>query len=452
MFKTLHNAFKVKEIRQKLFFTFLMLIVVRLGCQIPVPGTDAKVLANLMSKFSSSDAYSFFSAFTGGSLEKMSIFALSITPYITSSIIMQLLTIAIPKLEEIQKDGETGKKKIAKISRYITVMLAVVEATALAVGFGNSGVFGDTTAMTKLQYVGVIATVVITMTAGSTLLMWIGERITENGVGNGISVILVVNIISRIPDDFRNLYESKIKITDTNGRSIGAACLAAAIILLVIVAIVAFVIVLQDGQRKIAVQYSKKLQGRKMVGGQSSCIPLKVNTAGVIPVIFASSLLQFPIIIANLFGRSAGDGTFLGKVLGVLNAGTWFNPENFKYTLGYLIYAVLVIVFAYFYTSITFNPIEIADNMKKQGGFVPGIRPGKPTEEYLTKILNYIVFIGATGLLVVATVPLIASGVFSASVSFGGTSLIIIVGVILETINKIESMMVVRNYKGFLND
>ena len=429
-----------------------MLIVVRLGCQIPVPGTDAKVLANLMRKFSSSDAYSFFSAFTGGSLEKMSIFALSITPYITSSIIMQLLTIAIPKLEEIQKDGETGKKKIAKISRYITVMLAVVEATALAVGFGNSGVFGDTTAMTKLQYVGVIATVVITMTAGSTLLMWIGERITENGVGNGISVILVVNIISRIPDDFRNLYESKIKITDTNGRSIGAACLAAAIILLVIVAIVAFVIVLQDGQRKIAVQYSKKLQGRKMVGGQSSCIPLKVNTAGVIPVIFASSLLQFPIIIANLFGRSAGDGTFLGKVLGVLNAGTWFNPENFKYTLGYLIYAVLVIVFAYFYTSITFNPIEIADNMKKQGGFVPGIRPGKPTEEYLTKILNYIVFIGATGLLVVATVPLIASGVFSASVSFGGTSLIIIVGVILETINKIESMMVVRNYKGFLND
>lgn len=452
MFKTLHNAFKVKEIRQKLFFTFLMLIVVRLGCQIPVPGTDAKVLANLMSKFSSSDAYSFFSAFTGGSLEKMSIFALSITPYITSSIIMQLLTIAIPKLEEIQKDGETGKKKIAKISRYITVMLAVVEATALAVGFGNSGVFGDTTAMTKLQYVGVIATVVVTMTAGSTLLMWIGERITENGVGNGISVILVVNIISRIPDDLRNLYESKIKITDTNGRSIGAACLAAAIILLVIIAIIAFVIVLQDGQRKIAVQYSKKLQGRKMVGGQSSCIPLKVNTAGVIPVIFASSLLQFPIIIANLFGRSAGDGTFLGKVLGVLNAGTWFNPENFKYTLGYLIYAILVIVFAYFYTSITFNPIEIADNMKKQGGFVPGIRPGKPTEEYLTKILNYIVFIGATGLLVVATVPLIASGVFSASVSFGGTSLIIIVGVILETINKIESMMVVRNYKGFLND
>ena len=452
MFKTLHNAFKVKEIRQKLFFTFLMLIVVRLGCQIPVPGTDAKVLANLMSKFSSSDAYSFFSAFTGGSLEKMSIFALSITPYITSSIIMQLLTIAIPKLEEIQKDGETGKKKIAKISRYITVMLAVVEATALAVGFGNSGVFGDTTAMTKLQYVGVIATVVVTMTAGSTLLMWIGERITENGVGNGISVILVVNIISRIPDDLRNLYESKIKITDTNGRSIGAACLAAAIILLVIIAIIAFVIVLQDGQRKIAVQYSKKLQGRKMVGGQSSCIPLKVNTAGVIPVIFASSLLQFPIIIANLFGRSAGDGTFLGKVLGVLNAGTWFNPENFKYTLGYLIYAILVIVFAYFYTSITFNPIEIADNMKKQGGFVLGIRPGKPTEEYLTKILNYIVFIGATGLLVVATVPLIASGVFSASVSFGGTSLIIIVGVILETINKIESMMVVRNYKGFLND
>jgi preprotein translocase subunit SecY len=449
MFKTLQNAFKIKEIRQKLFFTFLMLVVVRLGCQIPIPGTDPSVVASLMGRFSSNDAYQLLTAFTGGSLEKFTIFSLSITPYITSSIVMQLLTIAIPRLEELQKDGETGRKKIQVITRYITVTLAIIEAAAMSIGFGNSGIFGN---KSGFSFALAVIISVIAMTAGSSLLMWIGERITENGVGNGISVILVINIIARIPNDLINLYESKVKITATNGRSVGEACLAAVIILAVIVAIVAFVILLQGGQRKIAVQYSKKLQGRKMVGGQSSCIPLKVNTAGVIPVIFASSIMQFPIIISSLFGRTAGDGTFWGKVLGVLNSGTWFNPENFKYTLGYLVYAILVVLFAYFYTAITFNPIEVADNMKKQGGFVPGIRPGKPTEEYLTKILNYIVFIGAMGLLIVATIPLVFSGVFNAAVSFGGTSLIIVVGVVLDTMNKIESMMVVRNYKGFLSN
>lgn len=451
MFKTLKNAFKVKEIRQKMFYTFLMLIVVRLGCQIPAPGTDATVVASLMGKLSDSTSNTLISAFTGG-LEKMSIFALGISPYITSSIIMQLLTIAIPKLEELHKDGETGRKKIAEITRYITVALALITSIAMALGFGNSNAFGNKASMTTAQYIFTIAVVVITWTAGSALLMWIGERITEKGVGNGISIILVINIIARIPNDLYNLYESKVKITSTNGRSIGGALLAAAIILLVIVAIFAFVVILQGGQRKIAVQYSKKLQGRKMVGGQSSCIPLKVNTAGVIPIIFGSSIMQFPIIISNFFGKTAGDGTLWGKILRLLNSGSWFNLDNFKYTLGFLVYAVLVIVFAYFYTSITFNPIEVADNMKKQGGFIPGIRPGKPTEEYLTRILNYIVFIGAVGLLIVATIPIVFSGVFNASVSFGGTSLIIIVGVILETINKIESMMVVRNYKGFLND
>lgn len=379
----------------------------------------------------------------------MSIFALGISPYITSSIIMQLLTIAIPKLEELQKDGETGRKKIAEITRYVTVALALLTSIVMAIGFGNSNAFGNKSSMTSLQYVLTIALVVITWTAGSAFLMWLGERITEKGVGNGISIILVINIIARVPSDLYNLYESKVKITSTNGRSIGGALLAAVIIFLVIVAIFALVVILQGGQRKIAVQYSKKLQGRKMVGGQSSCIPLKVNTAGVIPIIFASSIMQLPIVISNFFGKQAGDGTFWGKVLRLLNSGSWFNLDNFKYTLGFLVYAALVIIFAYFYTSITFNPIEVADNMKKQGGFVPGIRPGKPTEEYLTRILNYIVLIGAVGLLIVATIPIVFSGVFSASVSFGGTSLIIVVGVILETLNKIESMMVVRNYKGF---
>lgn len=451
MFTTIKNAFKVKEIRQKLLFTFLMLIVVRLGSQIPTPGTDASVVSSLMKKVSDTTSGTLISAFTGG-LEKMSIFALGISPYITSSIIMQLLTIAIPKLEELQKDGETGRKKIAEITRYVTVALALLTSIVMAIGFGNSNAFGNKSSMTSLQYVLTIALVVITWTAGSSFLMWLGERITEKGVGNGISIILVINIIARVPSDLYNLYESKVKITSTNGRSIGGALLAAVIIFLVIVAIFALVVILQGGQRKIAVQYSKKLQGRKMVGGQSSCIPLKVNTAGVIPIIFASSIMQLPIVIANFFGKQAGDGTFWGKVLRLLNSGSWFNLDNFKYTLGFLVYAALVIIFAYFYTSITFNPIEVADNMKKQGGFVPGIRPGKPTEEYLTRILNYIVLIGAIGLLIVATIPIVFSGVFSASVSFGGTSLIIVVGVILETLNKIESMMVVRNYKGFLND
>lgn len=454
MFKTLKNALKVKEIRQKLLFTFAMMIIIRLGCQLPIPGTSKAAIDSLMGSLAQNDAYSFFSAFTGGSLEKMSVFALSITPYITSSIIMQLLTIAIPKLEEMQKDGESGRKKIAEITRYVTVALALIESIAMAIGFGNQGVFGDTASMTGFQYFVTMFTVVITMTAGSAVLMWIGERITEKGVGNGISIILVINIIARIPSDLVTLYETKVKITETNGRSVGGAALGAAIIVAVIIAVVAFVVVLQAGYRKIAVQYAKKVQGRQMVGGNSSHIPLKVNTAGVIPVIFASSLMQFPIIISSVLGKTAGDGTVWGHILKALNSGSWFNitsPKAFAYTAGFLVYAVLVIAFAYFYTSITFNPIEVANNMKKSGGFIPGIRPGKPTEEYLTKILNYIILIGAVGLLLVATVPIFFSGVFSASVSFGGTSLIIVVGVILETISKIESMMVVRNYKGFLD-
>ena len=455
MFKTLKNALKVKEIRQRLLFTFIMMIVIRIGTQLPIPGVDEAAITSLMGDFASSDAYSFFSAFTGGSLEKMSVFALSITPYITSSIIMQLLTIAIPKLEEMQKDGETGKKKIAKITRYVTVALALIEGIAMAIGFGNQGIFGDLDSLSGFQYFAKMFTIVATMVAGSAVLMWIGERITEKGVGNGISIILMINIVARIPSDLVSLYESKVQITESNGRSVGAAALAAFIIIAVIVLMMAFVVILQAAYRKIPVQYAKKVQGRNMVGGNSSHIPLKVNTAGVIPVIFASSLMQFPIIISTMFGKSAGDGTVWGTILKVLNSGSWFDKSqglsSFVYTGGFLIYALLVIAFAYFYTSLTFNPIEVANNMKKSGGFVPGIRPGKPTEEYLTKILNYIIFIGAIGLLIVATVPIFFSGMFSASVSFAGTSLIIVVGVILETLSKIESMMVVRNYKGFLD-
>ena len=281
---------------------------------------------------------------------------------------------------------------------------------------------------------------------GSAVLMWIGERITEKGVGNGISIVLLINIISRVPDDLVTLYTQFM-----SGKKLAKAGLAGIIILAILLVVIVFVIILQDGERRIAVQYSKKVQGRKTYGGQSSHIPLKVNTAGVIPVIFSSSLMQTPIVIAQFLGK--GNGTGIGsKILAGLNSNNWCDPENPIYSIGLVVYILLTIFFAYFYTSITFNPMEIANNMKKSGGFIPGIRPGKPTVDYLTKILNYIIFIGACGLIIVQVIPYFFNGVFGANVSFGGTSLIIIVGVVLETIKKIESQMLVRNYTGFLNN
>ncbi len=437
MFGTVQNAFKIKELRNKILMTLAMLVVIRLASQLPVPGVDRNYFANWFAQ-QTGDAFNFFDAFTGGSFLNMSIIALNITPYITSSIIMQLLTIAIPKLEEMQRDGEDGRKKIASITRYVTVALAIIESTAMAVGFGRSGLLEDFNALNVIL-------VIAALTAGSAFLMWIGERITENGIGNGISIVLTINILSRVPQDIASLYEQFIK-----NKSIAKGAVSAIIIIAVIVAMVILVIVLNDGVRKIPVQYAKKVQGRKMVGGQTTNIPLRVNTGGVIPVIFASSLMQFPVIICSFFNIE-GTGVW-GEILKGLSSNNWCNPEQPKYTIGLLVYIILVVFFAYFYTSITFNPLEIADNMKKQGGFVPGIRPGKPTSDYLARILNYIVFIGAIGLIIVCVLPFVFNGLFKANVSFGGTSLIIIVSVVLETIKQVESQMLVRNYKGFLND
>ena len=438
MFQTLRNAFKVKDIRSKIFYTFLMLVVVRLGSQLPIPGVDRSYFANWFSQ-QVGDAFNFFDAFTGGSFEEMSIFALNITPYITSSIIIELLTIAIPKLEEMQKDGEEGRKKLTAITRYVTVGLALLESIAMVIGFGRQGLIPDMTAMN-------VITVVVSLTAGSAFLMWVGERITEKGVGNGISIVLMISILSRVPSDITTLYETFIK-----PQTVAKGALAAVIILAVIVVTVVLVILLNGATRNIPVQYAKKMQGRKMVGGQSSSIPLKVNTAGVIPVIFASSLMSMPSIVAAFMGRGNGNGIG-SKILKGLSQQNWFSLSNPVYTLGFVLYAVMIVFFAYFYTSITFNPIEVADNMKKQGGFIPGIRPGKPTQDYLEKILNYIIFIGAIGLLIVCTIPIVFNGAFGASVSFGGTSIIIIVGVVLETLKQIESQMLVRNYRGFLSE
>jgi preprotein translocase subunit SecY len=438
MLKTLRRAFSIEDIRKKLFYTLMMLIVVRLGSQLPTPGVNPTYIQNFFAN-QTGDAFNFFDAFTGGSFTNFSVFALSITPYITSSIIIQLLTIAIPKLEEMQKEGADGRKKLAAITRYTTVAIALIESTAMAVGFGRQGL------LVEYNFVNA-AIVVCTLTAGSAFLMWIGERITEKGVGNGISIVLLINIISRVPEDLVRLYTQFIQ-----GKTVAKGILAGAIIVAILLVVVVFVIVLQGGERRIAVQYSQKIQGRKTYGGQSSHIPLKVNTAGVIPVIFASSLMQTPIIIAQFLGK--GNGTGIGsQILRGLNSNNWCDPDNLIYSIGLVFYIILTIFFAYFYTSITFNPLEIANNMKKSGGFIPGIRPGKPTTEYLTQILNYIIFIGACGLVIVQVIPFFFNGVFGANVSFGGTSLIIIVGVVLETIKQIESQMLVRNYTGFLNN
>lgn len=437
MLKTLHNAFKIKDIRRRIWFTLMILVVVRIGSMIHLPGVQGDVFNNLFS--STGGASDFLDAITGGSLSQMSIFALNITPYITSSIIVQLLTIAFPALEEMQRDGEQGRKKMTRITRYLTVGLALGESLAMAIGFGRGGYLVQFNALYVFE-------VVVALTAGSTILMWLGERITERGVGNGISIVLVINIISRIPQDLQTLFKQFI-----SGKAAAKAVLAALVILAIILAVVIMTVYLQDAERKIPVQYSRKIAGRRSVGGTSSHIPLKVNTGGVIPVIFAQSLMQTPVILAALLGKGNGNGIG-SKILKLLSQSHWFHTAEWIYTIGAAIYVVLIIAFAYFYTSITFNPLEIADNIKKQSGFIPGIRPGKPTSDYLSGILRSIILIGAVGLTIVTMLPIIFNGLFNANVSFGGTSLIIIVGVVIETLKQIESQMMVRNYKGFLNN
>ncbi len=441
MFKSLMNALKVKEIRVKILFTLLMLAVIRFGSAIPVPGMNIAEFQRWFSDLTSgNDTFGFLDRFTGGSFEKMSILALNITPYITSSIIVQLLTIAIPKFEEWQRDGEDGRKKLTALTRYFTIALALIQSIAMAIGFYRTRNF-----LTVDKSIFLVVQIVAALTAGSAFLMWIGERITDRGVGNGISIVLTINILSRMPNDISGLFKQFVF-----GKPIARGVVSAIIILAVIVAMVVLVVVLNGAERRIPVQYAKKIQGRKTYGGNRSEIPLKVNTAGVMPIIFAMSLFQFPALITQLTGYK-GDGIW-GKIMAYLNQGNWCDPNHWNYSIGLVVYVLLLIFFAYFYTSISFNPIEIAENMKKQGGFIPGIRPGKPTSEYLTSILNYIIFIGACGLIIIGVLPIFFNGMFGAKVSFGGTSLIIVVSVILETIKQVESQMLVRNYKGFLED
>ena len=437
MFETLRNALKVKDIRKRLLFTLVVLVICRLGSQLPIPGIDTDTISQYLNSLLG-DSFNLLNSFTGGSFESMSLFALNVTPYITASIIIQLLTIAIPALEELYRDGEDGRKKINNITRFVTLALSVLESAGLAIGFGKQGLLSNYGPLIVIE-------MIVCLTAGSVFVMWLGEQITDKGVGNGISIILLCNIVSRMPSDLFNLYQKFME-----GKQISNVIIAGVIIFLVILGTIIFTIVLNDAERRIPVQYSRKIQGGSQLGGLGSTLPVKVNTANVMPIIFSSSLLQFPLVIKQLVGANP-KGT-AGFIFNALNQSNWCNPDHWNWSIGLIIYLLLNVVFAYFYTSITFNPLEISNNMKKQGGYIPGVRPGKATVDYLNSILTYIIFIGAIGLCIVAVIPIFFNGFFGANVSFGGTSIIIIAGVVLETMKQIESQTLVSQYTGFLTE
>ena len=424
MFATLRNAWKIPDLRKKMLYTLLMIVVFRLGSFIPIPGLNPAALQQMVEEGGNS-LFSMLDAFSGGSFSQATIFAMSITPYINSSIILQLLTVAIPALERLSKEGEEGRKKIAKWTRILTIVLAFIQATGL-----YFGIKGAVTNPSPASYI----TIVATFTAGTAFLMWLGEQITQKGIGNGISMIIFAGIVSRIP----SMGLSVIKTVQTGG----AQWWMAVLVLVFALAMIAFVVFITDAERRISVQYAKRMVGRKMYGGQSSHIPIKVAMAGVIPIIFAMSIMSFPGTIVQLMG--ANPTGFWGKVMSI------FQPSSTVYII---IYFLLIIFFTYFYTAIQFNPVEIANNMKKNGGFVPGIRPGKPTSDYMSKILTRITLAGAVFLAVVAVIPLVFAKAVPAlqMVSIGGSSLLIMVGVALETVKQLESQMMMRHYKGFLD-
>lgn len=423
MLKTVRQALHVPEIRSKLIFTLLMLVVFRIGSNIPVPGIDRTVLAQVFA--GDTGLLDLFDLFSGGSFSQFTIFALSITPYITASIIIQLLTIAFPYFERLAKEGQEGRKKMAQITRYLTVVLALIQALGLTVGLFRQAVINQT----WFDF----AVIILVLTAGTAFLMWLGEKINENGIGNGISLIIFGGIVARIPSGLRSIYTQVTEGTMS-------------VITLILFALFAIVVILgiieiQQGTRRIPVQYAKRVVGRKMYGGQSTHIPLKVNQAGVIPVIFSLSILQFPLTITYFFPNT-------GFTEFVTN---WLSPAGMPGVLVYSVMNVMLIVaFNYFYTTITFNPIEVADNLKANGGFIPGIRPGKATVEYLTKVMSRLAFVGAVFLAVVATLPTIIGQVTGLNIQFGGTSLLIAVGVAIDTMKQLENQMVMRNYQGFL--
>lgn len=421
MISTLRNALKIPDLRKKLIFTLLMLAVFRIGASVPVPGVDVSFIQKMVDN---AGLLSFYDLVSGGSFKRFTIFALGISPYITASIIVQLLTIAIPSLEELSKSGEDGRKKMMQYTRYGTIVLAIFQAVGLTVGMFRQ-------ALIKTDFLS-ITVIVMTLTAGTAFLMWLGEQITEKGIGNGISLLIFAGIIARMPAGMFQSFQLVQK-----GQ---LSYIKLGVFIVIGIAIIVSVIAIQQGQRRIAVQYAKRVSGRKMYGGQSSHIPLKVNQAGVIPVIFAISVMYFPQTIA-LFVK----GNFQAFV------NKWFSQSGDPGVWIYILAeALLIIFFTYFYTAIMFNPFDVANNMKNSGGFIPGIRPGNPTAEYLERVSTRLTFAGAIFLALIAVLPVLVMRFANIPFSFGGTSLLIVVGVALETMKQIEQQMLMRHYQGFL--
>ena len=422
MFKVFANAWKIPDLRKKLLYTLMLIVIFRLGSSIPVPFVSAAALKEMLS--GGDTLFSMYNIISGGAFENATIFAMSITPYINSSIIMQLLSVAIPALERKVKEGEEGRKFIAQWTRYLTVVLALLQATGLY--FGLQGAITTKSVFSSLV-------VVFTFTAGTAFLMWLGEHINEKGIGNGISLIIFSGIVSSGPA----LINSLIGLNQAGKLNIFTTVL----IVLFAILVVGIVVLMNNAERRIPVQYAKRVVGRKMYGGQSTHIPIKVAMAGVMPIIFAVSIISFPATICQLLGVTAQSSGFWGGFLRIMSQGSLVYG---------IIYFLLIIFFTYFYTEMQYNPIEMANNMKQNGGFVPGIRPGRPTSDFIKSILTKITLVGAIFLALIAVLPMFLTSVIGAGVAFGGTSILIVVGVALETVKQLESQMLMRHYKGFL--
>jgi preprotein translocase subunit SecY len=425
MIQTIANAFSVPDIRRKIMFTAAILALYRLGAYIPSPGVDIDTVKSIEENFGGSSILGFLNLFSGGSLSRLSLFALGIMPYITASIILQLLTVVVPSLERLQKEGEVGQQKITQYTRYLTVFLAFGQSLGYVFLFRSFQDQAGSSVVGTLTFTKTFL-IVICLTAGCTLLMWMGELITQRGIGNGISLMIFASIVASLPDGVTKWWSNPDQVF---------VVMMPFVALAVIVAIV-FV---QEGQRRIPVQYAKRVVGRRMTSGGSTYLPLRVNMAGVIPVIFAASIMAFPPTVGQLLGGS-GDNFWT-------DFATFFSPNSWHYVVGEVFF---IIIFTYFYTAVTFNPVDQADNLKKYGGFIPGVRPGRPTAEYLDRILSRLTFPGALYLGAVAALPTILISQTSANFFFGGTSILIVVGVALDTVKQLEAQLMMRNYEGFL--
>ena len=436
MFNTIRNAWRIPDLRKKILYTLLIIVVFRFGSVIPAPFLDASALADLMSSASENTALGYINMLTGGAFSYASLFAMGITPYINSSIIMQLLTIAIPALERLSKEGEEGRKKIATITRYVTVGLGLIQGVAYYFYLRNSGIVEYTDGFAG---VFVACVIVLTFTAGTALIMWMGEQINEKGIGNGISIILFAGIVARLPVTLGTVWQY-MQLGMENAAGAGQYLVLAPLFLVLFLVVIWVIVFMNESERRIPVQYAKKVVGRKMYGGQSTFLPIKVAMSGVMPVIFASSILAIPQFIQIFWNPTGGMGR------AILDA---FSQTGWLYIV---LYFLLIVMFAYFYMSIQYNPLEMANNLRQSNGTIPGIRPGKPTAEFIAKILSKVTLIGALFLAFVALIPIIYTNVTGMyGLSLGGTSIIIIVGVALETVKQLESQMMLRHYKGFLD-